>query len=255
MKLQDALLAKDISLFRPQSIELDVKYRAFIKDKRVAIVGRGGIFDLKQGQFIDAHDVVVRVHAAVPYVPNKSHHAQHGDDCNNPVVVGKFVPDEWVEIVGARTDVIYCKIRNSTFTDDRNKYIQRWLEVLKRSGAKFFCRDVMTNQTHHEHAHLVNYVPMRYPSWELRDWISCQIEEGLVEAGVMAIADILVQKPASVYATGFPCCLDYKIIPGMDSEFGHQRIGNLMFLRSLYVKGLITCDGRMLKLFEMYAKD
>ena len=112
----------------------------------------------------------------------------------------------------------------------------------------------MTNQTHHEHAHLVNHAAIRYPSWELRDWISCQIEEGLVEAGTLAIADVLVQKPESVYATGFPCGLDREIMPELPSAPGHRRIGNLRFLGHLHGQGHITCDERMEKLFEMLVR-
>ena len=53
--------------FQPQTPRLNEEFAAYLENKSVAIVGRSGIHELVQGEFIDSHDVVVRVHYMVPY--------------------------------------------------------------------------------------------------------------------------------------------------------------------------------------------
>lgn len=243
---------KPIFEFEEHTPRLNEKFAAYLDGKSAAIVGRSCIHDLEQGKFIDSHDVVVRVHQAVPYNLGDSTHIENRtNELNNPVKIGQFVPEEWHPIVGKRVNICYPKLRHKTFNDDRNGYIRAWSKVFRDSGGKFVCRDIMTNQNHHQHAYMLPYVKLRYPSWELRDAITLRIGER-VESGTLAIADILSHNIKQAYITGFPCGFDLEIFPDLPEPAEAPQPGNLKFLCDLCELERVTCDNRMNFLFKRH---
>lgn len=262
--------------YTPKTPDLDRHFRDYIEGKTVAVVGRCMIHEMEQGEFIDGHQVVVRVHQAVPYHPsNKSWSDNLDSPDNDPAQVGQFVPREWHSRIGRRCNVLYPKFRQETFLGDKAGYL-KYLDALAESEIKFICRDVMTNQNKHFHSHLMEYYPMRYPSWELRDWMTnmlyeraeparqiCSEKMGVeiprikprgerVESGTLVIADILAQNPKTVYCTGFPCGFDSVLTSELPPCNEHPQPGNLKYLRDLWAFGEITCDPHMQKLFEIF---
>lgn len=237
--------------YNPVTPQLDAGFANYLSSKSVAIVGRSGIHDLEQGEFIDSHDAVVRIHWAVPLSPLfgtptenvKSH-------LNDPVQVGQFVPAEWHRIVGKRVDILYHRLRNNN-----PAYVAKWCSALDVSGIKFVCCDSMHHQDSYADAYAQQYMNVRYVSWELRGSLITKLHE-TPDAGIVCICDVLSHDIRSAYITGFPCFFDKDI----DADLPHAqqnkrpRLKALQFLNDLGKDSRVSFDSVMSGLFEQHCK-
>lgn len=240
---------KPIYDFKPHTPRLDREFADYLEGKSVAIVGRSGIHDLEQGEFIDSHDVVVRVHWAVPYHPNEEAPIDNTKAAyNNPVEVGQFVPEEWHSRIGKRVNILYHRIRR-----DDEVYMHRWLEIFHRAGGRFFCSDSTASQDAFGEAFPQRYVEIRYVSWELKSDITLKICEK-PDAGLVCIADILSYQVKEAYITGFLCFFDREIDSRLPHTGARPRLKALRFLCDLDHDERVTYDGPMQQLFDRHCR-
>ena len=95
---------------QPQNYHIEIRatlinFTNYLKNKSIALVGRSGyILKYKNGEFIDSHDIVIRVNNPDPYTipPNKTNvHTEEElriDELNERKV---FVPPEYYKMIGA----------------------------------------------------------------------------------------------------------------------------------------------------------
>lgn len=96
---------------------LNSKLAKFLKDKKVILVGPDTtMIGSKMGQMIEEYDVIVRINTALNFVPYKK---------------------EWVEDIGARTDIFYlCPSSMKWFSEQDKKDAY---DKLIQSSARFIC--------------------------------------------------------------------------------------------------------------------
>lgn len=238
----------DIELHTPR---LNEEFAAYLDGKSVAIVGRSGIHDMEQGKFIDSHDVVVRVHWAVPYLPANEIPADNTKaEYNDPAAVSQFVPEDWHSRLGKRVDILYHRLRsNNPF------YVSKWLAAFRRSGGKFVCCDSTAHQDAFPDAYPQRYMPIRYVSWEMKCAIILKINQ-TPDAGLVCICDVLSHNIKSAYITGFPCLADKDIDPNLPHARQNRRprIEGLQFLCDLGSDARVQYDDRMLELFKKHCR-
>ena len=201
--------------------ELNRRFKAYLTDKSVAIVGRANLHELTQGEFIDSHDVVVRVHRAVPYEPTDDEPKDNVDaDYNDPVLAGEFVPKEWHSRLGKRVDILYHRLRKGN-----RDYIRTWQQIFRAAGGKFVVCDCTSSQSSFSDAYPHEFLPVRYVSWELKSDITLKIRT-MPDGGLVCITDILTHNIKSAYITGFPCFFDEEINPNLP----HVKAKHLRFI-------------------------
>lgn len=247
--------------FKEQTAELDAQFAEYLEGKTVAIVGRSCLDDIKQGEFIDSHDIVVRLHWVVPYTSDDDTSSQNNKRSeNDPVKAGEFVPRSWHPIIGKRVDVFYHRVEHK----NKPEYYNAWLEVFRRSGGKWLCYDGHRGTGHWQTHYMQQYAPVRYVSWSLKGAVVCEIEQK-AEAGTIVIADMLRHNIKSAYITGFPCMMDAFITNESPYSFGkkaHTESGsispsgfaNLKFVYRLCQDSKVKVDRNMSILFRKHEK-
>ena len=140
--------------FEEKSIRINLEYADYLRDKTVAIVSRGVSEDFEQGELIDSHDVVVRVHNTYPYT-------RQYPTGRIPIVAGRqltAVPDEWHSRIGSKCDIMFFKYIidkidthstdsrcNWSITDECTSFILHCIkheaETFYENGGKFLCAE------------------------------------------------------------------------------------------------------------------
>ena len=97
------------------------QYADYLRGKSVAVVGLAPyLLDVEQGEYIDSHDVVIRVHGGAPGEPKPI----------DPKV--GITPVEYYHLLGKRTNVLY-----SNFQYYSN--IKRDCDIFVNTGGRFVC--------------------------------------------------------------------------------------------------------------------
>ena len=227
--------------FEDKYNELDYQFADYLKDKSVAIVGRAGLDDLEQGQHIDSHDVVVRLHQVIPYssysVPKEPSLWEYPP----------FVPAEWQSRIGLKTNVFYHK-------EFYPPHFTAFLSAFHDSGGKFIAVEYLENLWSHSCCEIRRLAPCRYLTND--HFLNVMESIGAPPfAGTIALGDILRHDIKSLYITGFPTFytadgsfLAHEIT--QNSE--HKVFMNFNWIRNLCrLNNEITTDTNMEALFRL----
>ena len=240
---------------------LNRKFAEYLDGKTVAIVGRAGIHEMRQGEIIDSHDVVVRVHYMVPYNPSDDVHPDNvTSPLNDPVKVGEMVPEDWQPIIGRRVNVLYHRLRRPN-----PKFWETFPTIFEEAGGRFLCNDSTGTQEHWIDACPQAYMPVRYVSWELTSALRLEMQQNPL-AGTVCIADILSHNIKSAYITGFLCHFDeefphYNLPLYKRKENGRYKWKlipmhpDLRFLARMNKDERVTVDSNMQFLFNKHCAD
>lgn len=241
---------------------LNRMFSEYLSGKSVALVGRSCLDDIEQGEFIDSHDVVVRVHKAVPYTSTDTSVEDnfYKNPQNDPVKAGEFVPERWHPIIGKRVNVFYHRVEHKNDPG----YYQNWLTIFRDAGGEWICHDCHRGTGSWQLHFMQNYAPVRYVDWELKGEIVCEIKQK-AEAGTIIIADLLRYDLRSLYVTGFPCMMDNFIRkdspysharlrnhPSPQNHIGPQSFANFKYVYEICQDPRVSVDKNMRKLFEMH---
>ena len=108
----------------------DNVFASIIENKRIVVVGRApyllnNLYMDNQAEFIDAHDIVVRVNKPAAYTDDLF---QWGNDS------GCFIDPNYTGVLGKRTDVFFVKSR--LFYNHH-----KWLDAFVKDGGKVVCHN------------------------------------------------------------------------------------------------------------------
>lgn len=242
---------KPIYDFKEKTPQLDKAFAEYLDGKSVAIVGRNGIHDMKQGEFIDSHDVVVRMSHVIPYCPDYSMKKVRNE--RDPVKSGEFIPRCWRPIIGSIVNIMYP---HGVRTND-GIYLQRWIELFQEAGGMFLCDDQVTAADKLEDGYIKQYAPVRYVSWELRYNLVRAIDKmtngkaiGAPLRGTVICADIARHNVTSIYITGLTCF--YATHLSEQKRLHPSCYGDLKYLSEFVKHDKVTCDAVMASLFKEY---
>lgn len=235
--------------FEEQTPRLNEEFAEYLDGKSVAIVGRDGICDVEQGEFIDSHEVVVRIHQVIPYNPDYN---EQRDTDREPLVTGHVTPEHWRPIVGTKRNIWYTRVRRLS-----SKYCRRWVELFREAGGVFVCNDSLADPKQVGEAYLDRFIAVRYLSWEFRNELALRMEKltgKLVVplSGTTIICDIARHNVKSIYITGFPMYYEIgkKDMLKLTAHAPHYE--DLKFLSELAKDDRVTCDPLMASLFERH---
>lgn len=214
--------------FQSNQHNLDRAFAEYLEGKTVAIVGRANL-DQEQGDLIDSHDVVVRMHSALPYTREASPGEYSGWDKDEKVTAWTwppFVPEEWQSRIGKRTSIFYHKFRAGP-----PDWLKSNVDAFRADGGKFFCVATFENANSLESTNIWEFIPVRYlnPEHFLRTILVVGTRP---MPGTLIITDILRHNVKSAYITGFPCYVRHDQPQGV-SKSGHVTINDLKYLASL----------------------
>ena len=233
--------------FEDHQAELNVEFSNYLYGKSVAIVGRANLHDLEQGEFIDSHDVVVRVHSAIPYHPDYKEEFVFRADA----LIGR-VPEEWVRYIGSTTNILYHRIRgDASFflkTGDVDDATKELVRSFTETGGRFLCFYDL-NPIHIRHAVVQKIGRVRYLDYALLANLALEVGVNVILPGINAIGDILRQPIKSAYITGFPCYFNEYMNHKL-SKKERPEVRNLRFLNRLVQDDRVSFDKNMLALFR-----
>ena len=227
---------------KEQSPTLNEQFAEYLNAKAVAIVGPAHIDDIEQGDLIDSHDVVARVHQPFPLAYTRPP-APKGQSFFNP----DFVPRYWHEIVGRKTSIYYTKMLGS-----HRSNLERIVNNFKRDGGEFICVEREANCWQPANAVIWDVHPMRY--LRLDHFIAtATLTNSKPLAGTLCICDILKHDIKSAYITGFPCWVTSEgTIENQFVNDNWQPWNDFNFLKKLSTHPDISFDPHMTWLFEKY---
>lgn len=239
-------IPEPILKFKNNQAELNKAFADYLHNRSVAIVGRTNLHQLEQGDLIDSHDVVVRVHEIVPYSPDYEFRPDNICDI--------YVPEEWRSRIGSRIDIFYHRVRANTalFKDSHdidNSTIER-VDQFWKQGGKFLCYED-PRPVPLRFAIPQRITDIRYVDLALYANLALEIGTDSVVSGIVVIGDILRHSVKSVYIAGFPCYFDAMI--GQPEKWKkRQDIRQLEFLHRLSKHDRVAFDPLMYELFEAH---
>lgn len=206
-------------------IELEQRFAGYVAGKRIAIVARGESMVKLNGEFIDSHDIVVRVHS--PGHGNWApEHNQHFAWDPPP-----FVPEVSQPFVGKRTHIYYnnwANIKNTEFIDAA-------IQALKDENCKFLCfqspYNILSDPGQKIYIH--GKFPCRFINMELWSYMHKELGTTPLE-GTIALVDILQYNPASVFVGGMECWQSAKFGGVRPDGGGYQPNKDFEFLFNLW---------------------
>ncbi len=223
--------------------------RKLVQGKSVAIIGGAAyLVDISQGEKIDSCDIVVRMHNIVP---------RDIAQLSPKTDIKRFVPQEWHERVGARTDVYapdlkplnHAKVRRlmSRFKDDGGSL------ALVHKLHNLYGSIPQIDIIHDEFAPL--HICSPYNLIEL----SRMLDYAFPLPGTTIIHEILLHEPARVYHTGFSCFQDEsRLTKQAEARLtrAHHPLLDLRYLRSLeqHRQVKVSTDEFMQNLYEKERK-
>ena len=214
--------------FQSNQHNLDRAFAEYLEGKTVAIVGRANL-DQKQGRLIDTHDVVVRMHSALPYTRQPAIGEYSGWENGEKVTDWKwppFVPEEWQSRIGKRTSIFYHKFRSGS-----PDWLKTNVDAFRADGGEFFCVATFENANSLESTNIWEIIPVRYLNTE-HFLNTFRAVGSRPMAGTMVITDILRHNVKSVYITGFPCYVRPDQPEGV-SRSSHVTINDFKYLATL----------------------
>ena len=203
--------------------------KQLIEGKSVAIVGRAAyLAEKQQGEFIDSHDVVVRVHCNIPH-PHQAEKVTVPDDCES------FVPLKFQRCLGTKTDAF----APTNLAHLRIPYIDTCYKRLSKIGCGYIIQHKFYNVITGPAVLILDYIADNYMSVYVAPVkhfmeVSRQMEYAFPLPGTLLIYELLKMQPRSLYATGFTCFQDStKLTAAADAILvrNHKPVLDLRFLR------------------------
>ena len=238
--------------FHEQSGKLNTEYADYLRGKSVCIVGRGGLEDVGQGEFIDSHDVVVRIHDCHPFSREYPDGFVPIDGRSVSSIMS--VPLEWRSRVGKKCDILFfgyvldqgepIEFMQRCFKDHTAPFVE--------NGGKFLCAASWENHTHFCETVFQQVYPIRYLTMD--HWLNTERAIGGSDPypGTLAVTDILRHEVSRVYITGLPCFITEtnRVDPG--GKVRTHPPNDLRFLVGLQNQfpGRVAVDDNMIKAWE-----
>ena len=237
---------KPIFDFQMHMPRLNKKFADYLRGKSVAIVGRSGIHDIEQGEFIDSHDIVVRIHQIVPYSPSDAEVRDNlGNPGNNPTVASMMVPQKWQTFIGQRVNVLYHRIRRAP----ENGFWGTSPNIFRASGGRFLCNASTGGQHLWEDAGAQAHFQVQYVSWELKSALQLAFRKPPL-GSTICIADVLGHNIDSAYLIGFLCYFDREFSFPSIWKNTTPSVEDLRFISNLANDDRVIVDARMQMLFD-----
>lgn len=245
--------ASPIFHFDDWQAQLHTDFAEYLKGKRVAIVGKGCPFDYRQGDKIDAYDVVVRVHWPIPYhddiMPGHTSEQKPGLKWDPP----PFVPKKWQPIVGSKTNIFYTTIKGGD-----PKWCQNIVDAFKDEGGQFICEWHPGSQAAGwwSSGRLAYYHPVRQLNVSIFQYLLKELGSEPL-GGTCVLLDICRHQVDEVYLTGLQCFVSEEypdgITPGRPKN-DVVPLDNFKFVRQFVRdhKDRITIDPNMAKMFSIF---
>ena len=257
--------------FYDEQRQLDLDFAEYLKGKRVAIVGKGVQEDTTDGDFIDSHDVVVRIHWPIPYhgdiLPGHTSEEKPGHKWDPP----PFVPEKWQPVVGKKTDIFYTTIQNAgsewcksiadTFRDEGGTFICEWNPVISAKtalGHKAFFdapRD-KSGMLIGRKDQISGYHAVRLLSPSMFYHLYYELKSEPL-GGMVVVVDICRHNIESLYLTGMQCFVSDEYPDGITPGRQENDVipyDNFKWLREFVRqhKDRITVDDYMNYVFDKY---
>ena len=251
--------------FKEKTPRLNKEYADYLRGKTVCIVGRSeeALENNVQGEFIDSHDVVVRMHDMRPYraLPDgKGGIAKIKTNPWRPLSDSRplmRVPDGWRPRVGSKAQILFvcCIVENLT-DEQKQRCFAEETEIFRANGGRFLCAEDPVN--HNGLSELVwqESYPIRYLSHE--HWLCTKrmlrsISSVKPFGGGLIALDVLRNEIKSLYMTGMPCMLNPDTIDTLrdfDFQVSQTNLRLLINLADDY-PDTITIDDNMREMWDM----
>ena len=239
--------------FQEKFLRLNLEYADYLRDKTVCIVGRGGLEGMEQGEFIDSHDVVVRLHNMEPYT-KRCKGPSYGEQPKFPengIIMN--VPSEWQSRIGSKCHILFF---DNVYRNMSEELIRRCIEENEKAfraiGGKFLCGESWPN--HHTASEVVwqSMCDIRYLT--LDHWMNTArlIGGSNPYAGTLIVTDILRHEVKRVYITGMPNFITKDNIddPMLDTDCCPKNdLGFLVKMAGIY-PDRVTIDDNMKQAWE-----
>lgn len=204
----------------------------YLEGKTVAIVGHTKLDEMEQGELIDSHDVVVRLHDSVP-------HASH-----SPVKRTVYrIPEHRYKFVGTRTNIFYV----DSLSEDTNE-LDKMVSALKRDGGKYICCEPWVDMW------LTGFINSRIRARIIDIDFYRHVHTNLGSpplSGTLIISDILRHTVKKLYLTGFHCRIspDGKL---KNSDVQHKPWNDFNYLKRLSKLDYVDIDPLMQGQFDKH---
>lgn len=220
--------------------------KELIEDKTVAVVGRSQyLADIEQGDFIDSHDVVIRIHNPLPH-PQQPRDILINDDTDS------FVPEDWHNQIGRNTQMFAGDLAYQNHFTTRDIF-----RHFRKTGGKLCIVHKFYNVV--ESIRQIDiiqdeFMPVYIASLDNFIVLSRQMDYAFPLPGTLLIYEILRCNPKTLYHTGFSCFQDdMRLTAQAEVTLArqHHPILDLRFLRGITtLHDCITTDEFMMSLFE-----
>ena len=239
-------------------------YKDLLENKTVVVVGRAPYlldnpYMENQAEFIDSHDIVVRINAPAPYTCR----FRSTND------TGHFIDPEWHDVLGQRTDVLY--IRKTQFLGSG-----KWIDAFVKSGGKVVAHSVFRSSHYESVSNRISeicynheilsssfnqYIELCYLVGGLKTTVDTEGNERkkqmLATTGYLALWDILSYNVKQVSIIGFTQYQtnhprdqeDY--LASKDHPFHCADHGLLLFRIKAAEDSRLKPDAMLLSLFEL----
>ena len=224
-------MMEPIIQFEEKTSQLNEQFAEYLRGKSVVIVGRAAeaLQYNEQGEFIDSHDVVVRMHDMRPYWikgmdENTAEFVKYEDD---PWVAMSRsvarVPEDWQSRLGKRCHIWYVRgilpaepqhepippEEKGGFTLEKLSTFFKWeVNQFKDIGGKFLCAENWIN--HQDPCEVVWQKDHDIRYLTVEHWINTMraIRGHKPLGGTQIVLDILRHEVETVYLTGMPCIIN-----------------------------------------------
>lgn len=211
-----------------KSRQIELEITTFLKNKSVAIVGRSPhLNNLTDGEKIDSHDVVVRIHRPMP-----------GRKATTAWDIPPFVPTQIQTQTGKKTTIFFHDWNGIEFEFVENAY-----KHFKEGGGEFLCVDSHNyNPKHYAFHNLIDekITPVRKPNQQAIRYLRHHLRKKAL-AGTEIVADILTYHIKSAY------------LVGLSTSDQTENLPDYLWLRELVATHTnITADPIMTRDFKHY---
>ena len=224
----------------------------YIEGRSVAIVGRAEYLNqLEQGELIDSHEVVIRVHSNLPW-PSPPFKLQFEGIDNNQ----SFVPMEFLSILGAKTTAFAPTNMPYWSVEDCDTIVP---ELMGR-GCQCLIQHKIYNLVEPHGIAVIDYIVDKYkidivmPDYQQFVNLVRRMDYSLPMPGTILIDWIIRCRPKILYFTGFACYQDAQdkwLKANVKMNRDHKPLYDLRVLCDLVNQhNHITVDQELVKLFD-----
>ena len=228
------------------------EFRDYLRGESVAIVGRAGyLTEYKLGEFIDSHDVVIRIHTW--HIHGQPQHFEDRVEYKtNRLSYKRFVPARYQINIGSRTDVLYLRLQWLVYADMSQIFDQLTHDGTSWIGVETFTE--MRDGAPQHHYIEKNYMPVHIIPIDFFGSLSARLNYSHPLPGTLVSAFVAQTEASKIFIVGCPCYQDKK---GKEEHAKleligrHKTLTDFHYLRQLVGRDdRVTCDEVMQKLFE-----